>query len=68
MLCQGTRGVVAPSQVSRARAVQCRALFGSTATKQASSEFYSFKVKVIWREVVPLRGSLLTNAWQPPSS
>jgi len=27
--------------------VQCRALFGSTATKQAGSEFYSFKVKDI---------------------
>lgn len=39
---------VASAPVSRVRSVQCKALFGSTATKQASSEFYSFKVKVRW--------------------
>lgn len=40
-----SRMAVAGAPVSRARAVQCKALFGSTATK-AGSGFFNFKVKV----------------------
>jgi hypothetical protein len=46
---------VASVPVSRVRSVQCKALFGSTATKEASSEFYNFKVKV--RASVATRGT-----------
>lgn len=46
MQLQGSRMAVASAPVSRVRSVQCKALFGSSATKQASSEFYNFKVKV----------------------
>lgn len=46
MQLQGSRVAMASASApaSRVRAVQCRALFGGT--KQATSEFYNFKVKV----------------------
>ncbi len=44
MQLQGSRMAVA-SAPSRVRSVQCKALFGSS-TKQATSDFYNFKVKV----------------------
>eukprot|EP00878_Enallax_costatus_P004215 GHUV01004445.1.p1 GENE.GHUV01004445.1~~GHUV01004445.1.p1 ORF type:complete len:199 (+),score=61.96 GHUV01004445.1:159-755(+) len=44
----GTQGAARPvQQAQRMRAVQVRALFGSSATKTAGSDFYNFKVQDI---------------------